>query len=224
METSTYEGWELTVKCLAIFPLTSSLRQSVDWRTVEYRFSVSDSWSASLLGLPTIPASNWRFSRPGTQIFPLYPQICSPSRSPDFVNSTCRTQSWLLTKWRIYKCIFLQIHLDIIILEQTWRFSNPGFELSLFFSCLITTHVARCNLNQQLRHAPKQIRQPVFIPSHEVDQVGEKVEPTLFWYCRKLRGYWTLVFCLMMVVLLKGLVMSVVLIMLLWSWRIVAKN
>ena len=60
-----------------------------------------------------------------------------------------------------------------------WRFSNPGFELSLFFSCLITTHVARCNLNQQLRHALKQIRQPVFIPSHEVDKVAHKVGPSV---------------------------------------------
>ena len=111
---------------------------------------------------------------------------------------------------KIYKCIFFtnpsghrNIWTDLN--PGPWRFSNPGFELSLYFSCLITTHVARCNLNQQLRHALKQIRQPVFIPSHEVDQVGQKVEATLFWYCIKLGGYWTLVFLLMMLVLLKDI-------------------
>ena len=62
---------------------------------------------------------------------------------------------------------------------EPWRFSNPGFELSLFFSCLITTLLARCNLNQQLRHALNQIRQPVFIPSHQLDKVALKVETCL---------------------------------------------
>ena len=90
--------------------------------------------------------------------------------------------------YKIYECIFPKsIWISLYLNRpEPWRFSNPGFELSLFFSCLITTQLARCNLNQQLRHALNQIRQPVFIPSHGADKVALKVK-----LCLSPSGDWT---------------------------------